>query len=180
MLKLAFYRGKGNWITYLIRLLTLGIYSHTELVFNENECFSASGRGAACVRWVHQDLTNGWDFILISVPPHEIEKVRAFANQFVGLPYNWTGMLKWLFPWLQPKPDHWYCTELLVMVLQECFGLLQGVPRQISPKRLYRLLEAEAKIHHGIRIVHVDQVYQSSGEDPEVLSLELSIDRPAV
>ena len=41
--KLAFYKAKGNWIDFLVRVFTNSPYSHCELVINK-DWYSSSPR----------------------------------------------------------------------------------------------------------------------------------------
>ena len=44
-MRLVFYRGPGDLITRIIRLLTYGPYSHVELQFTNGDRFFSSGHG---------------------------------------------------------------------------------------------------------------------------------------
>ncbi len=146
-MRLAFYRGPGDWITRTIRLLTRGPYSHVELVFSDGARFSASGRVPSGVRFEHEPHGAGWDFLLLPASPEQERVARVFCQVLAGSPFKWRGLYRFLCPWLGDGPNSdWYCSELTLWVLQRCFGLLPGERLKCSPNKLYRLLST-AYIH---------------------------------
>lgn len=140
-MRLAFFRGSGDWITKAIRLLTRGPYSHVELVFSDGARFSASGRVPAGVWFTHEPHGSDWDFLCIPATPDQERIARTFAAVLEGSAFQWRGLFRFLFPFVGDAPkSHWYCSELVLYVLQRCFGLLEEVPLKISPNKLYRVL----------------------------------------
>lgn len=142
-MKLAFYKGPGDWITKAIRVLTRGPYSHVELVFTDGVRFAASGRMPKGVHFRYTPHGEGWDYIAIAASPDQERVARTFASVLVGSPFKWKGVFRFLCPLLGDGPNsHWYCSELILWMLQRCFGMFEGVPLKISPNGLYTLLTA--------------------------------------
>jgi len=138
--RLAFYRGPGDWITRTIRVLTRGPYSHVEIVFSDGVRFSASGRMPAGVRFDHERHGEGWDYLSIPATPEQERIARTFAAVLEGSAFKWRGLYRFIAPWLGDGPNSdWYCSELALWMLQRCFGMFEGVPLKISPNALYRL-----------------------------------------
>ena len=149
-MRIAFYRGPGDWITRIIRVLTRGPYSHVELVFSDGRRFSASGRKPAGVRFSSEPHSEGWDFINLPVTAEQERAARTFAAVLEGSPFKWRGLFRFIAPFLGDGPNsHWYCSELVLWILQRCFGMLPEVPLKISPNRLYKLCIS----HAGLRSV---------------------------
>lgn len=143
-MRLAFYRGPGDWITRVIRIVTRGPYSHVELVFSDGLRFGASGRRPAGVRLNSEPYGDGWDFIPLPIEASEERIARMFATLLAGSPFKWRGLFRFIAPFLGDGPNsHWYCSELVLWTLQRCFGMFEEVPLKISPNRLYALCCSE-------------------------------------
>ena len=143
-MRLAFYRGPGDWITRTIRVLTRGPYSHVEIVFTDGARFSASGRAPSGVRFNREPHGEGWDFLCIPATPHQERVARCFCAVLEGSAFKWRGLYRFIFPLLGDGPNSdWYCSELVLWVLQRCFGYLKGVKLKIHPNQLHRLCRRE-------------------------------------
>jgi len=143
--QLAFYFGPGDALTSIIRSVTGGPFSHVELVFSDRRCFSSSGRrgigGEGGVRWVSKALDEGWWLVeLPEVTPAQEAAAVAMANSFVGLPFDWFGLVDFVIPIFPKRKDRWYCSEICLLVIQDCFEMLPGVSRKIHPNKLFNLV----------------------------------------
>lgn len=140
---LAFYRGPGDWITWLIRLVTFGPFSHVELVFSDGVGFSASGRDG-CVRFSRVEGLEDekrWALVPLEISREDELRLRVFCRRYLRLPFDWNGVLSFLLPWKRSDRGRWYCTELVLLVLQQELGLFIDVHRRLSPNDLYRELQ---------------------------------------
>lgn len=143
-MKLAFYKGAGDWITRTIRVLTRGPYSHVELVFTDGARFAASGRAPAGVWFTHEPHGEGWDFLCLPATPDQERIARSFCAVLEGSAFKRRGLYRFVCPFLGDGPNSdWYCSELVLWMLQRCFGYFDGVKLKIHPNRLYRLCRAE-------------------------------------
>jgi hypothetical protein len=129
-MKLAFYKAdKGNWKDKLINVWTGRYgYSHVELLFDENICFSASPReGRVRFKQIKDIYTSGkWNIIEIS-PLISEQEVIENCNKITGLPYDWIGIFfhqSIIFPSIRNKygiedPDKYWCSEAIQSVLEQ-------------------------------------------------------------
>jgi len=141
---LAFYRGPGDMITHAIRHITHGPYSHVELLFPNGWCFSASGHlGNAGVRWDRKDSMDEWDLVpLPGVTDRQVKAAIQYSNEMTCLKFDWAGMAGFVFPWIEDNPCQWYCSEICLAIMQDCFGMFVGKCRKIDPNTLYTLVQS--------------------------------------
>ena len=148
---LAFYRGFhkrsfANVITWLIRTLTGGPYSHVAIVFGDGAAAEASGRPlfrkTAGVRWVPaSNLTYGdWDLIAVAATERDEAVVSAFVARHIGGRFDWPAVLRFIMPWIKPSPGKWFCTGFALKALQAA-GLARNVPADICPNGLIRTIQ---------------------------------------
>ena len=55
-MKLAFYKGKGNWVDLIIRVFTNSPYSHVEIVLNKDWYSSSPRDGGVRVKQIVDDV----------------------------------------------------------------------------------------------------------------------------
>lgn len=147
--KLAFYKARGNWMNFLIRLKTKGIYSHTELVFSDGLSFSSSqwDGGTRFVKIEYE--TEKWDFIELEVTREEEKKIRQFCEKHNHLPYDWFAIvLAQIFHFYANKPNKWFCSEICTRALQEIKMIVGESANMVAPQHLYELLLQEEKVKH--------------------------------
>ena len=87
--KLAFYKGKGNWVDLLIRVFTSSKYSHVEIVINKDWYSSSPRDGGVRIKQIVDD-GNSWDFIEV-----DIDKERLYQKyrEYRGRGYDFKGIL---------------------------------------------------------------------------------------
>lgn len=113
-LKLAFYKGKGNFYDAIIKLTTFSKYSHVELVI-DGVCYTSSPRDGG-VRSKVIDLNSGnWD-----VFPIDGDKIYAveFFEKNIGKPYDWLGAIKSILPFFPNHQNKFYCSEVVAIALK--------------------------------------------------------------
>lgn len=139
-MKVAFYKGPGDIITTLIKLISNGDFSHTELVFSDDRWIGASGRGKdAGVRWAVVPVAlDNWVLVSFDASPEQEEEVRRLAIDQIGQPFDWIGFLSHVLPWLESS-EGVYCTNFIVRLMHSV-DLWKDIPEHISPNDLYKAL----------------------------------------
>lgn len=144
MMRLVFYRGRGDMVNKIIRMITNGPYSHVELQFSSGRRFFASGHGEyQGVHMLRDQKIYGplWDSIEIPATPGQEYAAQRFAFRLIGLPFDWAGMIRFLFSWPSRRKAQ-YCSAIILDVLQKSLHMFPGVELDISPNGLYRLFLA--------------------------------------
>lgn len=152
MMFLAFYRGFhgrsfANVITWLIRKLTGGPYSHVAIVFGDGTGAEASGRPlfrrTAGVKWLPaaRFSQGGWDLLPVAATEREEATARAFVAGHIGEGFDWASLWRFVIPWLKPGPGKWFCTGFVLKALQSA-GLARNIPLNVCPSALMRVIEA--------------------------------------
>ena len=121
-IKIAFYKGKGDWKNKLIRWWTKSPYSHAELVLPDGITWLSispllSSTVAAREKKVAND--NSWDFIELGIDKEQYRIILDFFEDTKGQGYDWLGML--LSQFLPCKIKHkrrWYCSEWITYALR--------------------------------------------------------------
>tara|TARA_R100001163_G_scaffold65809_1_gene65110 strand:- start:1518 stop:2006 length:489 start_codon:yes stop_codon:yes gene_type:complete len=121
-IKIAFYRGKGNFINGIVRWWTKSIYSHAELVLPDGVNWLGispflKSKVDKRKKTVFDPLE--WDFVSIEIVPQQLDIIMEFFDDTRGQGYDWTGML--LSQFLPCKIKHkkrWYCSEWIAYALR--------------------------------------------------------------
>ncbi len=97
-------------------------YIHVELDFGD-DMFSSSGRrvgnGVRFVDTKGLDLYK-WDFFLLNLTVEQEESVRAECLRYIGLKYDYLGIIGMAFPFNIQLGYKWYCSEICNHVLFKC------------------------------------------------------------
>ena len=129
--KLAFYKGKGNWVDLLIRVFTNSKYSHVEIVINKDWYSSSPRDGGVRVKQIIND-GNSSDFVEV-----EIDKERLYQKyrEYKGRGYDFKGiLLSNVLPIGWHSKNKMTCSEFCADVLG------YSEPEMYSPERLYKIL----------------------------------------
>lgn len=150
-LALAFYNGhaRGRWLDRVIarhdRGRFAGPFSHVELVFNLDHgpvCFSSSFRDGG-VRLKRIDLDSKWTTVELVAGRAEAERLRQWCRTKLGGRYDLPGVLAFKLPWVRPKLNWWFCSEICsaaVQRLRHCPPALRHHrPEDVSPNKLFHL-----------------------------------------
>jgi len=144
MTALAFYKGKGNWLDWAIRLVTRSTYSHVELLTNQCAddhfiCWSSSARdGGVRIKSISLNLEH-WDIVSIDWYPGEI--VEIFEQHF-GASYDYMGIVfSQFFNFRRQDNKRWFCSEICATAL----GLPS--PESYSPGSLKLAVEKLNQVH---------------------------------
>lgn len=141
-MKVAFYKGKGDYTDIAIRTWTWGPYSHSELVFQDNFWFSSSYRdGGVRFKQINAKKEN-WDYIELSNNSHEDTNIRKWCEEQKGS-YDLFGVFSFIFPVLGQTKEKWFCSEICLAALQTIGILPEWKPYKVSPNKLYSLLKSK-------------------------------------
>jgi hypothetical protein len=138
-MKLAFFRGRGDWISYAIRRFSRGPHSHVELVFSDGTRFGASGRDRLGVsfRGPIADPAE-YDFVDLRVSTDREAAIRRACEALQGSRFDWLGLIEHLF---RPRPrTRFYCVPLVVELLQHAGAMSWAVDRRSTPSDLFRVI----------------------------------------
>jgi hypothetical protein len=138
---IAFYRGRGDSVTRLIRWFGRSPYSHVGIVFRDGKRFDASGRVGLC-RWVQHDWSEGWEEYPLDVTIEQYAAAYASLDRLNGLPFDYLSVLRFVFPLLR-QGHGWYCTQLVAMVMREHLGI--PAPEIATPARIMHALHEHYK-----------------------------------
>ena len=121
-IKVAFYKGKGDFLNGVVRWWTKSVYSHAELVLPDGYTWigispflksRVSSRKKIIIDY------SEWDFITLNVTEEQANIIMEFFEDTEGQRYDWIGML--LSQFLPCKIKHkkrWYCSEWIAYALR--------------------------------------------------------------
>ena len=156
-IRIAFYKGKGNWKNKVIRWWTKSPYSHAELILPDEITWVSISpflTSTVSARSVYQVKNlEDWDFLNFElswrgpVQEYQIEQLHYFIQETNGAKYDWLGMiLSQMFPYLIKHRDKWYCSEWIAHALVKARVVkwdrlpIYKTPN-LSPGKLYELLK---------------------------------------
>mgnify|MGYP001328996614 FL=1 len=155
--KVAFYKGKGNWKNKIIRWWTKSPYSHAELILPNGITWVSispflTARVSARSMYEVENMED-WDFLSFElswrepVNEYQLEQLYGFIEETNGARYDWTGMIaSQILPYLIKHRDKWYCSEWIAHALVKArvvrWDSLQiyRTPN-LSPGKLYEILK---------------------------------------
>jgi len=144
-MKVVFYKAwvAGNILDKLVTVWTMGPYSHCELLFSDNICFSSSWRDKG-VRFKKINLLpDRWIAVEIPTTKEQEKNIRAWCKEREdkGEVYDWWGIANFVLPFIKQKDDDWFCSEVCIAALKE-FGIV-GYPNETSPNKFFRKLKKD-------------------------------------
>jgi len=145
-LKVIFYKGPGKALDKAIRWWTGSPYSHCELLFPDGRIFYSDGWNDSGVRYsVNYNLVN-WDSITLPISTEVLRHLQNWCDEKVGQGYDWTGVIRFVVPFMPQSDRRWFCSELCGAALKYigCLSLAIDV-HGLSPKDLYELLTKPRK-----------------------------------
>ena len=126
---LAFYKDKGTFFDFLIRIFTFSKYSHVEFT-DLNYYYTSSPRDRGVVKRKIQYNPDHWDLVRVDVQSKEVE---AFYNKTSGAGYDYMGiLLSQIFPFNLHDTRKWFCSEWC----GEVMGFRDS--HRLSPQTLYK------------------------------------------
>jgi len=148
--KVAFYKGKGNWKHKMVRWWTESQYSHVELVMPDNFTWITitplmSSTVSSRIK-TDFDLEN-WDFVSLDVSEDQLQVINDFYTETQGCKYDWWGMiLSQFLPFHIKRRERWYCSEWIAYALR-ISGIIDWKiikiydQTDLSPQRLYNIIQ---------------------------------------
>lgn len=116
MLRVAFYKGRGNWFNRFIRFWDGGPYSHCELVFSSGVSASASWQDGRQVRSAFINFRpEHWDFI--ELPAEWEAPARVFLDKTEGAKYDLVGQVRFFIAPLRGARKGYWCSEWVAAAL---------------------------------------------------------------
>ena len=151
IIKVAFFKGGGNYLNSIVRRWTDSVYSHAELVLPDNVTWvgiSPFLKSKVTSRIKLEVDHSEWDFISIPVTQEQLDIIMEFFEDTKDQCYDWLGML--LSQFLPCKIKHkkrWYCSEWIAYALRiACvidWRLIKIYDRiDLSPAVLYEIVNA--------------------------------------
>ena len=148
-IKIAFYKGKGNFLNSIVRWWTGSTYSHAELVLPDGITWLGISPFLKSKVDARKKLLlnpGDWDFIRIQITEEQLQIILEFLEDTKGQGYDWIGML--LSQFLPCKIKHkkrWYCSEWIAYALRIACVLDWRTIRiydrkDLSPVVLYELV----------------------------------------
>jgi len=147
-IKVAFYKGKGNWKNSLIRWWTKSLHSHAELVLPDGRWVSISPFLTSTVSTRTNENYNkeNWDFLELPATQFQMDVIDEFYESTKGCKYDWAGMfLSQFLPYHIKRKGKWYCSEWIAYALRiSCvidWRLIKIYDRaDLSPAVLYEII----------------------------------------
>ena len=148
--KVAFYKGKGNWKHKMVRWWTESQYSHVELVMPDNFTWITitplmSSTVSSRIK-TDFDLEN-WDFVSLDINEDQLQVINDFYGETQGCKYDWWGMiLSQFLPFHIKRREKWYCSEWIAYALRIA-GIIDWKiikiydQTDLSPQRLYNIIQ---------------------------------------
>ena len=148
--KVAFYKGKGNWKHKMVRWWTESQYSHVELVMPDNFTWITitplmSSTVSSRIK-TDFDLEN-LDFVSLDVNEDQLQVINDFYAETQGCKYDWWGMiLSQFLPFHIKRREKWYCSEWIAYALRIA-GIIDWKiikiydQTDLSPQRLYNIIQ---------------------------------------
>jgi len=121
-ISIAFYKGYGDILNKIVRKWTKSIYSHAELILNDNETWvSISPKIGSKIsenKVPYVDVDD-WDVITLNINEEQYQTILDFYAETKGKKYDWVGMLLSQFLPLRIKTENrWYCSEWIAYALR--------------------------------------------------------------
>lgn len=138
-MKIAFYKGSGDYIDAMIRWWTKSPYSHSEIVFSDGMWFSASYRDDG-VRFKKIEPKDGnWDYVTLDA---DESAVRSWCQrQHGGYDFVAIMLLVAKVPMIRPDRKRWFCSEICTAALRKVGLVVDCKPAKVTPGQLYSLVK---------------------------------------
>lgn len=131
MVKLAFYKGEGDWVDKLIRWWTKSQYSHVEVVVGDTWISSSPRDGGVRSMRMETYNTEHWD--IIDYPGVSTVDVFDLFRRTKGNDYDFIGILfSQVLPLGIQSKSKWYCSEWAAK--------LKYKNSKLNPQQLYELV----------------------------------------
>ncbi|MCK5018207.1 MAG: hypothetical protein KAS32_14215 [Candidatus Peribacteraceae bacterium] len=133
-----------SWLSKLIRLRTLGNWSHVGIVMSINPfiCIAAEFSGVKSTtieRWA--DCSQ---ILRVKETKKQTSKRLQFIESQLGKPYDFMGFIDFLTMQNHQSNNRWFCSELVShSFLEVGIDLFEGRRKLVAPSNLYENLNLE-------------------------------------
>ncbi len=135
-LKAAFYKGKHRLFNKLVSVWDRGLYSHMELVYEDNQAASSSFMDSG-VRFKHIEFNDSnWDFIELPRGLFDESISRSWFENHLGYKYDFLGLIRFAFGPIKQNKKKWFCSEACL----ESIGINDAW--RFTPNSAYALLKS--------------------------------------
>ena len=132
-MRVAFYKGKGNYFDKAIRIWTRGSYSHCEIVLGDLWYSSSPRDGGVRCKDMKNYNPDHWDFVETDI---DSQRFWDIWTKYQNAKYDWLGIvLTQAIPLGIQDSDKVFCSEFCAEVL----NIVK--PKWISPNKLYKILK---------------------------------------
>ena len=150
-IRVAFYKGPGDWRNKIIRWWTKSPYTHAELVMPDSYTWISispflSSKVDSRIK-TDFDLKN-WDFVELDIDDEQHGVLLDFFEDTKGCAYDWIGMImSQLLPFHIKRKNKWYCSEWIAYALRIAgiinWRVIKIYDRcDLSPGVLYNIITA--------------------------------------
>jgi len=154
-INLAFFKAKhGGLFAKLIKFRTRGEHSHVELIFPQYKiydskqnrelelCFSSYEKeGGVRFKFIYLNPEK-WDIVPIKIPDDRLHELLAYAASLADAKYDWLGIVKFVLPHVPERPNRFFCSEVVVYLLQKVFGKFSDlISYKTAPSDLFKYLK---------------------------------------
>jgi len=150
--KVAFYKGPGNWKHKIVRWWTKSPYSHAELIMPDNYTWISISPllNAEVSKRIKTDFDlENWDFVSLEINEVQHEVIQNFYEDTAGSRYDWIGMIMSQFlPFRIKGKNKWYCSEWIAYALRIAGVIDWRVIKiydqsDLSPKKLHDIIASQ-------------------------------------
>lgn len=143
-MKVAFYKGKENWIGEIIRWWTKSPYSHCEMILKVN----ANRTYRMATSWIGVGITtrdrlintHDWDFVDVPTTRQQDIEIIEWFNKHDGQRYDYMGILGFVIRRKIHTKHRWFCSEACAESLHNA-GVIPAVKSwKESPGSLFKRL----------------------------------------
>lgn len=114
MVKIAFYKGKDQFLDRLIQWWTLGPYSHVEVVIGDDWYASSPYDGGVRVKKIQGDDEH-WDFITLEGVDEQ--EIKDYFISRLGIKYDLLGAMGFVLRIIRNNKKRLFCSEIVAGAL---------------------------------------------------------------
>jgi uncharacterized protein YycO len=147
--KIAFYKGKGNWLDRLIRLVTRSKYSHLEFIYEGISYSSSSRDGGVRSKKINFKESN-WDIYSFKSNDTLINSAIIWAKTQEGRPYDYWGAVGTVIKFIKGAKNKWFCSEFIaqMMRLSNVYPHPSRLDRFVTPEKIYEFVKRSRSFEH--------------------------------
>jgi len=152
-MQLAFYKGKGNFVDFLIRWWTKSRFSHVELVFSDQAWFSSTRSRGTHIEWSPQTHMMEWEYLNVPMSQEQERAIKLWCLKENSKKYDYIGILfSQIFSFKRHNENKWFCSEICLAALQHIGLHPNYAPHNVSPGRLYNIIKQSI---HSLSHLHL-------------------------